>query len=187
MGPAVCCSLTREEDLNAHSKSEFDDEFDGIFDKLTPHTFVELSTLTCRTEYEAFGDFVDSRLDTLPTSYAPGKNLTHAALSNGHVLRLIVPIGDEELVDYLQRLARNALDMEAHSFFFCRIVDASSVIKGAGFCVFWFAHHVTPGEQTLRSGIIPIENRKLAESSEAPDIDFAAAPVGQMLTRVLPQ
>ena len=169
--------------MNTHP----DDEFDGIFDNLKPQDFTPVSTVTYPTEYAGFNEFVNARLEALRSAYAPGKNLTHAALTNGHEVRQIAPDGDEELVDYLKRLRLHARDMRAHSFFFCRIVDASSVLDVAGFCVLWTAHHVEGGEQILRTGFIPIKDKALREVEEASRPDLAGGPIGELFTQILPQ
>jgi hypothetical protein len=167
--------------LNTHP----DSEFDGIFDNLTPQDFTPVSTVTYPTEYADFNEFVDARLDALRPAYAPGKTLTHAALTNSHEVRQIAPDADEELVDYLKRLRLHAQDMRAESFFFCRIVDASSVMDDVGFCVLWIAHHVQGGEQVLRTGIIPIKDKALRELQEVPHPDPAGGPIGELFTRIL--
>lgn len=168
--------------MNAHPK----DEFDGIFDDLSPQDFSPDSTATFPAESNDFDEFVHARLEGLRPAFAPGKSLTHAALSNDNEVRQLVPTEGEETVEYLARLTRHARNMHAHSFFFCRITDSSGVIDGSGFCVLWIAHHLGQEGPLFRSGIIPIENGELGEINEAdPNIELGS--VGEAFTHVLMQ
>jgi len=177
-----CASLIRgAEGLNMHPK----DEFDGIFDKLSTRYFGPLSTTTFPTETSNFDEFVQSRLDLTVMAFAaaPHKTVTHAALSNGRSVCQLVPDGDEErTVEFLARVTRHARAMHAHSFFFSRITDASSLGEGSEFCILWLAHHVG-AEQRLRSGIIPIHNGELGEILESPENTMG--PAGEACMHVL--
>jgi hypothetical protein len=160
------------------------DEFDGIFDNLTLQDFTPVSTVTFPAESTThFDEFVDARLEAVRPAYAPGKSLSHAVLSNDSEVRQLAPDDDEVMAQYLQRLTRNARNMHAHSFFFCRIVDATSL--DLGFCVLWIAHHVAVGEQILRSGLIPIKNGELGEVDEAAISGEFISPMGVAFTQVL--
>lgn len=162
------------------------DEFDGIFDDLTPQDFAPLSTVTFPAESTHFDELVTARLEAVRLAYTPGESLSHAVLSNGKEVRQLAPDGDDETMgEFLQRLARNARNMHAHSFFFCRIIDASATVEISGFCVLWIAHHLDNGEQILRTGFIPIENDQLGEVGEATMNAELSGSIGEAFMHVL--
>ena len=164
------------------------DEFDGIFDDLTPQDFTLPATATFPAESGDFDEFVAARLDMTRLAYRPGKSLSPAVLSNGHEVRQIKPLPGEVMENFLQRLSLHAQDMHAHSFYFAKIVDAGIVVQDKGFGVLWIAHHLADGEQIVRSGLIAIENRTLSEDDDATTFEASAlhgSAIGIALIHVL--
>jgi len=107
--------------------NEFDDDFTGIFDNLTPEMFSMETSAVDETEgnfrgVTAFNASVDERLRGIRAAFASsfGQINPIAVLSNAERQRVFVPEQDENLGMFLERLKREAVMMGAHWFFLAK-------------------------------------------------------------------
>lgn len=103
------------------------DDFEGIFNDLTPDMFETTTSAVDEEEgayegHEAFVAMVKERQRAVRTAYANmfGQMNPTAVLVSATKQRTFVPQEDETIGDFLGRLRREAIAMEAHWFFFAR-------------------------------------------------------------------
>lgn len=159
------------------------DEFSGLFSRLSTRSIIPLVTMASVTEVTDFAEFVDARLEMVQIVFAfdPKRTLTHGVLSNSSVVCQIIPTASETSAEFIARLRLHAHNMQAHSFFFCRITP--TVGPRVTYNVLWVAHHINQGEDFLRAGTIPISDDGLGEIAEDENPDLGVA--GDVLLQVL--
>lgn len=115
------------------------DEFDGIFDDLSPADFFSQTTAyqeISRTNkgLEAFNGFVDEMLRAVQMAYAmaEGDVGAIAVLANSETMRMFVPVDEETVQNYIDRLNEEAKQMNAHWFFLARATKVGSHLVDRG-------------------------------------------------------
>lgn len=107
--------------------NEFNDEFAGIFDDVTPDMFIAETSAVHEDEGSfvgtaMFNTVVDEALRGVRTAFASsfGQINPTAMLANATTRRFFAPEQDENLGQFLERLKREAMTMGAHWFFLAK-------------------------------------------------------------------
>lgn len=169
------------------------DEFEGIFDDLSPEDFNrESSARSIKTvkKPKSFDDFVQHWLDATRLAFhaADGRMDPTAVMMDSNSRRIIFsPDDDETLGQYIDRLQREARTLGATWFFTTvltqggtyqtdegRIIGDPEALEEAREqdalkpCIYWYAERRDGANDEIRHGIIGIDAGDTGEVFEAP-------------------
>lgn len=187
------------------------DEYHGIFDDVNPEDFFSQTTAyqeVSRTNktLDAFNGFVDEMLRAVQMAYAmaEGEISAVAVLANDETMRFYVPVDEETVQNYIDRLHEEAEQMNACWFFLARATRVGShlvtrddmhdatndqVIEDAAEegalqdGLFWYAERREDEHQTRMGIYFDNGSNILERSMETPNTPQTSELLGSVLRR----